>query len=125
LPAFCAACSAARRTFELFGSRIASSASSASSAATSSAVDGFEVWPPSTIRIGPTGSATLSNRFLLPSPATTATTPHTVRSARSGTTESRRSRCSCWSCMLAISTPWIVPAAVPIASAAPGSSVWT
>ena len=38
-----AACPAARITFELFGSRIASGAATASTAATRSAVDGFIV----------------------------------------------------------------------------------
>ncbi len=52
--AFAAACSAARTMFELFGRMMASSASSDCTARSRSAVDGFIVWPPSTIEIGPT-----------------------------------------------------------------------
>ena len=61
---------------------IASSASSSSTAARSSAVDGFAVCPPSTTRIAPTGSASVSKRRRFPSPATTATTPLFARVGR-------------------------------------------
>ncbi len=64
-----AACSALMITFELFGRTMTLPAAASSTAARISAVAGFIVRPPSTIR-----APRLSNRRRLPSPATTATT---------------------------------------------------
>jgi hypothetical protein len=61
----------------------------------------------------------------LPSPATTATTPVVAlggRRIRDGCEQPVITLGVC-SCMFAISTRSIVPAAMPIESAAPGSSV--